>query len=540
VAYTPKRATAPQYAITTQQLLTPKQRDRRRIWRLTGYFTVVVLLFLNIQRFLSTPPALAAVACHSVSNVLTVPLRATTTPLALQLSTNVVKATQLDPAADANANAILSYLQQWNPPLVRLHFGFREQTTLPESQQGVWDFQRTDTAIAQLRAQGVSFVLNIRSAPPWMFAPSGQLRDPTFHEFALYVARLVGWYNKGGFTDDNGVFHASGHVNWVHTWEIWNEPDSGDEIPAPVPDRNGQWASAQEYAQLYSTVVQAMRGVDPTVVAGGPALIWQDPTRYAPYIQTFLQDVTQPVAFVSIHFYPTGDLNEPDQAVLQQVTTTYHQIVAGVQNVMKGKHIPLWVDELGFNESSRLPIDPRGTSPIAYAFIADIFTQSAVLGVAQVDQFPFASNAQYGELDEKTGQPFRTYWLYRRLSQAFPPGSQLLAVTTLPTGITALTALSPDRHTLSILLDNMRAAHAKDVNGPGVSQSVCIDLLNTHAGIGLPFGAPATAWTFDASTPPNDAPPSATQWLLNAGQDHLFFQEQLTGYSATLVQLPIN
>lgn len=545
IARSPKPATIPRMSAVPRRVVTRAQWERRLIWRKTIIFATVVLLFLNVQRFLTTPGALAAVACSSASTAVTVPLRPTTTPLNLQLSTNLADGTQLDPSANPHAMDYLNYLKQWNPPLVRLHFGFRGDVfSLPEAQPGVWNFQVPDTAIAHLRAQETTFVLNVRSAPPWMFDGSGQLRDRSFGEFALYVARLVRWYNKGGFTDDSGHFLASGHYGWVHTWEIWNEPSSGDEIPAPVPDRNAAWLDAQDYARLFNVVAQAMRSVDPTVVVGGPALIWHDISNYGPYLRTFLQDATQPVGFVSIHYYPTGNLHEPDQAILGRISTEYHTILTSVQAVLRhpphGPPPPLWVDELGFNESSRLPIDPRGTSAISYAFIAQIFMESAVSQVAQVDQFPFASNPQYGEIDETTGQPFRTYWLYRMLSQSFPPGSQLLSVHALASGVTALAALSPDRHKLHILLDNMLATHPKDVNGKGATQTICIDLVNTHTGIGLPFGAPATAWTFDASTPASDPPATATQWLINAGQDHLIFQEQLAGYSATLVELPVN
>src|SRR6185437_10547357 len=105
-------------------------------------------------------------------------------------------------------------------------FGFHGTTSLPESRPGQWDFTAPDTAISNMRAQHTTFILNVRSAPPFMFNSSGKLRDGTFHEYARYLARLVGWYNKGGFTDDAGVYHHSGHQGWIHTWEIWNEPSS--------------------------------------------------------------------------------------------------------------------------------------------------------------------------------------------------------------------------------------------------------------------------------------------------------------------------
>ncbi len=522
----------------------PEEKRRQRyIRRQSIRFTLFVLLVLSVQRFLSTPGLLAKVACTSSQDSLTVPLRAQGQPLSLQLSTNFDDPFTITPSVMPNAVTTLSYLQQWQPPLVRLHFGFRGVTSMPESRPGQWDFSRPDGAISQLRARNVSFVLNVRSAPPWMFDSTGHLPPSRFPLFAQYMARVVGWYNKGGFTDENGVYHASGHIGWVHTWEIWNEPDSGSEIPvSTLQDRHAPFFSPQDYALLYDEVTKAMRAVDPTIVTGGPAVIGYQVSTYTNYIGGFLSHVTQPVGFLSIHFYSTGDRRQPDEAVLQNLTDGYSETIDAVQRLMHQmkRNIPLWVDELGFNESSVLPVDPRGSSPIGYAFAADAFIQGEVRNVAQINQFPFAGNQQNGLVDFKTSQPFRTYWLYVMLAHAFPPGSQMLAMTHLPSGVVALSAIGADRQKLHILLVNMRAASAKDINGHGVPHTVCIDLVNKHAGVGLPFGAPATEWTFDATTPINDLPTSSTQWLINAGQDHLIFQEQLSGYSATLVELPLN
>jgi hypothetical protein len=40
-----------------------------------------------------------------------------------------------------------------------------------------------------------------------------------------YYGRLLAWYTQGGFTDELGVAHTSGHRLNITTWEIFNEPD---------------------------------------------------------------------------------------------------------------------------------------------------------------------------------------------------------------------------------------------------------------------------------------------------------------------------
>ena len=49
-------------------------------------------------------------------------------------------------------------------------------------------------------------------------------------EVADYQARLVGWYTKGGFNDEYGKWHASGHHYKIAYWEVLNEIESEQNI----------------------------------------------------------------------------------------------------------------------------------------------------------------------------------------------------------------------------------------------------------------------------------------------------------------------
>jgi hypothetical protein len=40
-----------------------------------------------------------------------------------------------------------------------------------------------------------------------------------------YYGRLLAWYTRGGFVDELGVKHTSGHHLNITVWEIFNEPD---------------------------------------------------------------------------------------------------------------------------------------------------------------------------------------------------------------------------------------------------------------------------------------------------------------------------
>ena len=53
----------------------------------------------------------------------------------------------------------------------------------------------------------------------WNYEQGKALRDPTGKTFGEYYGRLLAWYTDGGFTDEYGVRHESGHYYNISTWE---------------------------------------------------------------------------------------------------------------------------------------------------------------------------------------------------------------------------------------------------------------------------------------------------------------------------------
>lgn len=474
----------------------------------------------------------------------TVALNGASQPAVTALSTNVAAITNLEPQDGALPHAAWDMLRQWNPPMVRLHFGFYGGAgpSLPEAQPGSWDFTQLDALIGQLRAQGISFYLEVRTAPPWMFNAIGQLRDPTFQEFATYMARLVGWYNKGGFTDEAGHFHASGHSGWVHTWEVWNEPNSSFEIPAPVPSRPATWLAPERFAQLYDTAAQAMRRVDPAIAIGGPAI-----SSYPdiPYLQNFVHNVHEPLNFLAFHFYAIGDAQTPDQDIFNAVygprfadrLNAAHQILATEK---PGQAIPIWIDEVGVNEVSHLPSDPRGTSPLAYAFISEVFALASTQQVALLVQFPLVGTNQLALLDEQSHQIYRPFWFYELLARAFPPGAALVPLATpAGSGLVGLAAIAPDGQSLRLLVANSRVAHATDVGGTGVPTPVHLTMIGRWQGTTIPPGATATAWAFDAAASDKGLPAPCAIGVTVNGAAPPAFNVVIGGYGAMIIDLPL-
>jgi len=130
-----------------------------------------------------------------------------------------------------------------------------------------WDFTFIDPMTIDFldATKGHSSILNFSTIPQWMvrtdkrvaypadpegvtwtYTQGSDFRDPTFKEVADYYARLLSWYTSGGFTDELGKRHESGHRYKIAYWEVLNEIDL---------ERN---LSPEAYVKLYDAVVTAM------------------------------------------------------------------------------------------------------------------------------------------------------------------------------------------------------------------------------------------------------------------------------------------
>ena len=502
-------------------------KRRRPVWLAMVAVTAVTILTISlVQAFATTPPL------RGISIDISSAARTTT----LTLSTN------LQSGGDLLPPGVLPALAAWNPPMVRLHLGFRPSSAtdtpiLPDAVYGHWDFTAMDALLSSLRAKGITYFLNVRTAPPWMFDQrTGQLPDSSFAKFASYMVDLVDWYNKGGFTDNQGIFHASGHYHWIPAWEIWNEPKSGWDIPAPIACRScAPWMTAPRYARLYDLVATAMRHADPTIAVGGPAInSWPD----MPYLATFMHDETAKLDFFSLHFYGATSAQEPDQLVFASIYgPRFAQRLAALRTIVPAS-IPLWVDELNINEaSSATDIDPRGTSPVIYPFLAASLTTAMIAGVSVVDQFNLLSDQQFGLINSATNTITRPYWFCRVFAQQFPAGSHLLHIA-VPGGISLLAVITPDGRQLHILIGNVMARNAADVNGPGLAQMVHLALTGAWDGRRIDTAHHSTLWTFDAASPVTTLP-SATNVTLQSAAGGTTVALPLPGDSALILSIPL-
>ena len=188
----------------------------------------------------------------------------------------------------------------------------------PQDGKTSWDFSLIDPMMEDLmNAQtGHTVIINFSTIPQWMFKTDKpvaypadpdqvtwnyeqgtEFRDPSLKEVADYYARLVSWYTQGGFTDEFGKRHDSGHHYKIDYWEVLNEVDSEHSM------------TPQTYTRVYDAIVEAIHRADPKITCVGMAL-GGEPREYFEY---FLNHKNHkpgiPIAMISYHFYavPSSD-----------------------------------------------------------------------------------------------------------------------------------------------------------------------------------------------------------------------------------------
>ena len=188
----------------------------------------------------------------------------------------------------------------------------------PTDDQTFWDFSHIDPIVEDLMTatNGHSVVMNFSTIPAWMFKTNrpvsypddpnqvfwpynqgSELRDPTLKELADYYVRLISWYTKGGFTDELGKVHKSGHYYKFPYWEVLNEPDLEHNI------------SPQLYTKIYDAVVTAMKKVAPDTKFIGMSLAFENnPEWYEYFLNPANHRPGVPLEGISYHFYGTRDV----------------------------------------------------------------------------------------------------------------------------------------------------------------------------------------------------------------------------------------
>src|SRR5690606_32053083 len=114
------------------------------------------------------------------------------------------------------------------------------------------------------------------------------------------------WYTKGGFTDELGKFHKSGHYYKIPYWEVLNEPDLEHNI------------TPQLYTRIYDNIVIALKKISPkTKFIGMSLALEKDPEWFEYFLDAKNHKPGVELEGISYHFYGTRDNNKQPLSTYQ-------------------------------------------------------------------------------------------------------------------------------------------------------------------------------------------------------------------------------
>jgi hypothetical protein len=354
----------------------------------------------------------------------------------------------------------------------------------PRAGRTSWDFSLIDPVVDAFfaAAAGRPTILNFSTQPAWMFrhgedlgypanpdeaswtysdSPGGELVDPTGRELAQYYARVVSWYSRGGFEDEYGRYHRSGHRFRIPYWEVLNEPDGEHAF------------TAKQYTDLYDAIVAAISKVSPGTKFAGLGLADAHSATYAEFFEYFLDPRNHrphtPLDMISLHFYasptPTESLDQWQYSFFTQAEDFIAR--ARFIDLIRKRLSPstrIIADEVG----SILPGDKAFADPapipgaywnLSAAFYAYLYTQLAQVGVDVINESQlvgYPSNfPEVSMIDWKNGKPNARYWVVKLLRDRIAPGDAACD--------TEVTGASPDHFGPGVAAQGYRSANFRKI-----------------------------------------------------------------------------
>jgi len=322
----------------------------------------------------------------------------------------------------------------------------------PANGKTFWDFSLMDPIAEDFMnaTAGHWVVFNIGTLPAWIFKAKRPVQLPdnpdeaywTYSEFnelklddstlklaADYQARLASWYINGGFTDEYGKWHESGHHYKIEYWEVLNDPDfEGSLSPA-------------DYTRLYDVIVAAVKKVAPHMKFMGPVV---GDIAHAEYFTYFMDPKNHepgiPLDMLSYHMFVLPDA---DEAADVMPYTVFQQadkflIAAAYIDAIRRRFAPqALTDVVDIATMLPDPLAPKLTQPIPRSYwslsggmFAYLYGKLALMGVevvgaSELIDYPGIVAAST-LVDWETGQPNARYWVTKLLRESFGPGDRLI------------------------------------------------------------------------------------------------------------------
>ncbi|MGB9196310.1 MAG: glycosyl hydrolase family 39 [Terriglobales bacterium] len=332
----------------------------------------------------------------------------------------------------------------------------------PAGNQTFWDFQYMDPLVEDFvkASDGRPVVWSFSTIPQWMFTTAQpvlypddpnqvdwdytqgtQLRD--VQELADYYGRLASWYTQGGFTDELGKYHASGHHYDMRYWEIFNEVDSEHE---PTP---------QQYVERYDAIVEAVRKVVPAMKFVGLSLSY--PAGGQKMFEYFLNPANHKpgisLDYISFHVYAAPGSDQTLDHWQFTFSDRLSEFVAEARYIaqIRDRLSPatkIMVNEAGSILSGDMvqgePNHVEKPIPPAYwnlsaTLYANLYVEMArlgvdVLGESQLVGFP-SQFPSVSMVDWTTGAPNARFTVLELLKNNLAPGDEFADTEVVPNGV---------------------------------------------------------------------------------------------------------
>ena len=263
-----------------------RQRRKRRLVPV-----LVLLLQITLAASVRAPPSelLPTSSLHAVSWFANV----TETRCAITLEVDIEPAMFLDPAIAARLWQALSDLgadyPRFSPWGVYPRIGTAELAP-PDCAMNrtFWNFTILDEAVARFAqaTAGHDTSWLFSTIPHWMFKDGtpqtispdvwrpqfgytncpesgSELVDSTCQDVADYLGRIYSWYALGGFVDELGVEHHSGHSYNMTYWAVLNEPNN---------EHCWGGKNSSRYFTCFAAISKKLKALNPRIQLAAPEM----------------------------------------------------------------------------------------------------------------------------------------------------------------------------------------------------------------------------------------------------------------------------
>ena len=456
---------------------------------------------------------------------------ATNGPFNLAMSTSFQPA-EWDYQFFTDVPTAITPLANLNPSHIRLQ---TVSQGVPQRTASSWDFSVLDPIVQPVLSVGDhSPEMQLGWAPSFMWSGGGTSGTLDANAFSGYAQNMVRYYNTGGFTSLDNVFHVSPSypnekITW---WGILNEPSINGFGPA---------TGAADYTAVYNQVVPAMKTVDGNIKFAALELCCGSEG----WVQTFAANVNVQVDVLAAHYYSSCNQRDSDT----QVFSTVPGFAASVQQIYTNLSlnpslgsVPVWITEnnvnADFNNGSgqstcnpgqAFVTDRRGSSAFFAAWRPYVFSQVGKAGAQLLHHWDFNADAQFGELNWSGNQaPLQlSYWVDYWLARYFPGGSNqhLLNFTNSNAAQVEVLPVVNTDGSVVIMVSNHAVASTTDNNGAGLTGNISLDT----SALG-PFSS-ATQLVIDSATNVANGPTAASIPVASP------IKLTMSGYSVAFVQL---